>query len=321
MSKRTTLLITTGICLLFVVGWAMAQPPANPPQEPAPQSAGNVQNPPPPPSPPLPPGPPPKPENVFKQADKDGDGNLSLEEFKNLHLNRRPGAKPLPPNKMGPPNNQQKGKKGGGPPANAGQCMAGQPMQGAGNPPGKGAGKMQKGQAPGEGLRIKAEEIFKGADKNGDGKLTLDEFKTIRPPRPPQPPAPGQGGPKGKPSAEGPRPGGPWILDAMKEADKDGDKKVTLDELKAVRPRMNEERFKLMDANSDGFLTEEDIKAWPQVMQNKFKEFDTDKDGKLSRDEIKKMFPNMSDEAFKRKDLNQDGYLSLDELKLRPQKN
>jgi hypothetical protein len=48
----------------------------------------------------------------------------------------------------------------------------------------------------------KAEEIFKSIDKDGNGELSLEEFKSHRPPH-----KPGEGGP-GKPGKPG-KPGGP----------------------------------------------------------------------------------------------------------------
>ena len=47
---------------------------------------------------------------------------------------------------------------------------------------------------------MRAEEMFKKMDKDSDGKLTLEEFKTGRPPRGPG----GPGGPGGKPPGKPP---------------------------------------------------------------------------------------------------------------------
>lgn len=47
----------------------------------------------------------------------------------------------------------------------------------------------------------RAEEMFKKMDKDSDGKLTLEEFKTGRPPR-------GPGGPGGPGGPDGPGKGG-----------------------------------------------------------------------------------------------------------------
>ena len=50
----------------------------------------------------------------------------------------------------------------------------------------------------------KAEEIFKKIDANSDGNITLEEFKAHRPPHPPGKGGPGKGGPgKGGPGKGG----------------------------------------------------------------------------------------------------------------------
>lgn len=46
--------------------------------------------------------------------------------------------------------------------------------------------------------------------------------------------------------------------DKLKQADKDGDSKVSLEEAKAVFPRMTAAWFKKFDRNGDGFLSRED---------------------------------------------------------------
>ena len=54
----------------------------------------------------------------------------------------------------------------------------------------------------------------------------------------------------------------------FKEADTNGDGKVSYDEFKAMRDKHGEEMFKRMDANADGFVDEAERKA----MHDKYKD-------------------------------------------------
>ena len=290
MKKQITITLFAGLCVILMTQWAMAQPHA--PQGPPPPGAIGKDEPGPPPGPP-----PNRPamEEVFKKADKNADGNLSLEEFIEMHKNRPPRPQGPPPNDMRPDR---------------------PPKMERGNRP-------SREEMPREKMKQRVEEVFKEADKDGDGKLTLDEFKSIKPPRGPKPPLPpNKPVPPGRgPGPEGQRPMGQKVMELLKEADTNNDGKVSLEELKAVRPHITEERFKRMDTNNDGFITKEDVRDWAEHARAKFKQADTDNDGKLSREEVKKLFPNMNDEVFNRKDENKDGFLTLEELKPKFEKN
>ncbi len=110
------------------------------------------------------------------------------------------------------------------------------------------------GQGP---MHHASEERFKAMDKDGDGKISAAEFETHH-------------------SAK------------LMESDLDGDGKVTYDELKAAREKRREERaqafFKSLDTDGDGAVTEAELKARPDPM---FAKLDANKDGLLSADEIK----------------------------------
>lgn len=291
MRKKLVLTLFIGSCVILMTQWATAQPPE--PQGPPPPGAmGKDRFGPPPGSPPNRPA----MEEVFKQADKNADGNLTIEEFIGMHKNRPPR----------PPKMEKRDR----PPREGGPRREGRSSEEKPNRPERRVFSPEK-------MEQRAEEVFKEVDKDGDGKLTLDEFKSIKPLRRPKPPlSPDKPvPPDGRLGLESQRPMGQRVVGLLKEADANSDGKVSLEELKAVRPHMTEERFNLMDTNHDGSITKEDVREWVEHAQVKFKEADTDKDGKLSREEMKKLFPNMKDEVFNRKDDNKDGFLTLDELR------
>ncbi len=47
---------------------------------------------------------------------------------------------------------------------------------------------------------------------------------------------------------------------AMSDADANADKMLSMDEMKAAYPEINEDQFTLADANGDGLLTEQELK-------------------------------------------------------------
>jgi Ca2+-binding EF-hand superfamily protein len=169
-------------------------------------------------------------ENLAR-VDTNSDGAIDLAEFEKVAYGggRRPEGDPA-----------------GGP--------EGRPGQG----PVPGGPVLRALDANGDG-EISASEIADATkalaklDKNGDGKLTRDE---IGPPPGMRPDRPGEGTPAARPGAGG----GAMVeqlLSRLKDADKNGDKKISKDEA----PDRLKENFDRIDSNSDGQLDESELKG------------------------------------------------------------
>jgi Ca2+-binding EF-hand superfamily protein len=99
----------------------------------------------------------------------------------------------------------------------------------------------------------------------------------------------------------------------LKALDKDGDGRISREEA-AAAPRLAE-RFDQVDANHDGFLTPDELKAAHQAMrQAHFARIDTDGDGRISRAEAQANAPRLA-EHFDQVDANHDGFVTKDELR------
>jgi Ca2+-binding EF-hand superfamily protein len=180
----------------------------------------------------------------------------------------------------------------------------------------------------GPGAELNPEAMFDRLDRNGDGKIVLDEVpeparerirnligladrdndralsrEELRRAAQPQPATP---------------PGTPEeMLERLKLADADGDGKLSPEE---APPRL-QENFDRIDANQDGFLDEQELKRLfmaagegaqlGQELLRRIKQADANGDGKLSQDEA----PERLKEQFARIDANQDGLLDEQELR------
>ena len=99
----------------------------------------------------------------------------------------------------------------------------------------------------------------------------------------------------------------------IKRLDKDGDGKVSREEAQAA-PRFAQ-RFDQLDANKDGFITADELKAARQARaQEHFKRIDTDGDGRISLAEAQANAPRLA-EHFAQVDANGDGFVTPEELR------
>lgn len=114
-------------------------------------------------------------------------------------------------------------------------------------------------------------------------------------------------------------------------ADANGDGKVSKEEAATLQDKMQGDWFAKVDADHDGFLTQDEIRQardqrrghmrgeMKERMQERFKEADSNNDGQISLDEAQAKMPKLA-ERFNTLDADKNGMLSKDELKRgRPQ--
>lgn len=107
---------------------------------------------------------------------------------------------------------------------------------------------------------------------------------------------------------------------ALKTLDKDGDGRVSRAEASSAATERANKRFDAIDADKDGYLTQEEVdnarmKAKSDIKragEHRLGQADTDGDGAISREEAKSL--PMLDRNFDRLDTNKDGKISRDEM-------
>ena len=243
-------------------------------------------------------------DRMVQEVDANGDKALSLEEFtKGLAMVRGGGA-PQGAYRGSGSNNTAGGEDG---------VFAAMDTNGD--------GKLSREEL------YAATESLKKLDRDGDGTVTKREAGM------------------GKTQASGARPGAPggstaggpqaaegmakMMLERLKQADTNGDKKISKDEA----PERMKENFDRIDRNGDGFIDEAEAKEMISMMAKggapgtpaapttarggeglaayMLKQNDKNGDGKMSRDEA----PDRMRENFARNDKNGDGFIDESELK------
>ncbi len=163
------------------------------------------------------------------------------------------------------------------------------------------------------------EQMFKQADKDNNGALSLEEFKAIR------------GQMRERSAAPSPR---QHIQNFIQRADADKDGKVSQEEFKKAMPNAPEDRFTRMDRNKDSAITADDVPAGPPEgagrepqgsgkpekkpdpnrSQGFFTKADANQDAKLSFEEVTAAKPGFLKETFDTMDANKDGNLEKEEF-------
>jgi Ca2+-binding EF-hand superfamily protein len=200
------------------------------------------------------------PKEIFTRMDKDGNGKLEKDE---IPERMRENLARIDANSDGVIELAEFEKIGQvfgarRPDGAPGAPPDGRPGQGG---PVPGSPVLRALDADGNG-EISASEIADAAkalaklDRNGDGKLTLDEI--VPPP----------GGPGGRPDGTRPAAGGSAFADEflkrIQAADANGDKKLSKEEA----PDRLKDQFERLDANKDGQLDAEELKEVIARMRN-----------------------------------------------------
>jgi Ca2+-binding EF-hand superfamily protein len=189
------------------------------------------------------------------------------------------------------------------------------------------------------------ERLLRTADRNGDGKLTREEFTAAQPDRPrregDQPSAErpdqaafprgnieeffrrldrngdGKIGPDEVPEGQP----GEFVKRMIQRADRNGDGAATLEEIRAAAPAVARGAanplFAALDRNGDGKITAEELSSAAEIV----KQLDRDGDGAISLEEVAPRFaaPGGANavpflQRLQQADRNGDGKLSKDEV-------
>ncbi len=192
------------------------------------------------------------------------------------------------------------------------------------------------------------ERLLRTADRNGDGKLTKEEFAAAQGDRPRRDSDPHRPEPSDRPAT--PPPGfnvedffrrldrnsdgkigadevpqgqpGEFIKRLIQRADRDGDGAVTLEEVRALAPQVLPPRggnplFAALDRNGDGKITADELSSAAEIL----KQLDRDGDGAISLEEAAPRFagpgagnPSELLQRLRAADRNGDGKLSKEEV-------
>ncbi len=118
---------------------------------------------------------------------------------------------------------------------------------------------------------------------------------------------------------------GARMQEHFKAADKDSDGKISRAEADASLPRVAK-NFDALDANKDGFVTTDEMRAahgkgkHGDKMHAHMKSADKDGDGKFSREEATASMPRVAKD-FDAIDTNKDGFVTRDEMRAFHEKN
>jgi Ca2+-binding EF-hand superfamily protein len=176
-------------------------------------------------------------------------------------------------------------------------------------------GFVARDEVPADHVRL-FERLVRESDKNGDGKLSREEFASGTAARPADPPA--------SPAAPGGnRPAGAFTPGQFfKEIDRDGDGRISREE---APPRLKE-NFQRIDANGDGYLEPAEIaKAMPALaaaaagidprrVEEILRKVDANGDGKITAEEVPAEQRERFQRSLERLDEDKDGALTREQF-------
>ncbi len=233
--------------------------------------------------------------DIFKQADANADGDITFEELSAVAPNiTRERFDQFDRNGDGllNPEDRTEGRPGG--PRRGGQAFAQRFREADKDGNGEVTFEELQGMLPGL-----TRDRFDRLDRNGDGMITAADRSEARPASP--------------------------ILRMLTEADKDGNGKVTFEEVQAIAPGMTQTRFNRLDRNGDGVLTKADAPETPGRPGRRpgqqarlLHRADANGDLKVTYDEIVALQPGFPKQAFDRLDTNNDGGITAEDHFLRP---
>ena len=189
-------------------------------------------------------------------------------------------------------------------------------------------GKNEGGDTTRQAPRGSGENLFKRADADGNGEVTLEELQKVLPRVTAERFAlldrNGDGAiqPNEARSAS-PRLAAQGTRETILKADQNGDGTISFDELKAQSAGVTWERFEQMDRNGDGVLSPADRDATATRRQpgsesrdarfgaaQKLMETDANHDGTVTFEEVTDAKPGFPRDAYDRYDSNRDGVLT-----------
>jgi len=141
---------------------------------------------------------------------------------------------------------------------------------------------------------------FNKRDRNGDGFISREDFASADSSEAPANPA--------NPIAPRMR-----VKALLQEADKDGNREVTFEEIAAVAPQVSRERFKTLDRNNDGVISQADRNVGGPAkfdLPKLFAKADTNSDKQITFEELQAKMPKLTKERFAQLDQNGDGILN-----------
>jgi len=212
---------------------------------------------------------------ALKKLDKDDDGRLSRQELRIEFPGRGPGGEfrgpggrggPGQPGRRGGPGGDFRGPGGRGEPGGPG-WRRGPGGQGGPGGPGRGGLSVERlmaldkdgdGKVTKEELPEPMQRVLQRGDANGDGAIDREEAEELVEQLRRDRPEGGAGGPGG--------PGGEGFVERVMKLDRDGDGKVTKDEMPEW---MRERILERADANGDGAIDKEEAEKMAEQFQRR----------------------------------------------------